>query len=124
MPVETSQVDANPVHWVQAITSVPVRAMSPPYPQPGQAPLQQFATFDMPSGSRTDTGVTGWVASSSDGPGAKWPLKGPNDPWLGIGDADAIEPNADIGLGDGGGGPMDVIETYATRSPGADLEDM
>jgi len=127
--MELSQVDANPFETITFAPPIP--AMSQPQPQSEQQtftqallqqsvaqPSQQVATLNMLSGSRTDG------ANSSDGLGSRWPLKGDSDPWFGVGDADAIEPSADSGLGVGGGGPMDVVGTYATRSPSADLEDM
>ena len=77
----------------------------------------------MLSGSRTGAGATSWVNSSYDF-GSQCPLKGDNDPWFGVGDADAIEPSADTGLGVGGGGPMEVVGPYATRNSSVDLEDM
>jgi hypothetical protein len=127
--MELSQVDANPF---EAITfAPPAPAMSQPQPQSGQPtftqallqdsvaqPGQHVPTLIMLSGSRTDE------ANSSDPLGSKWPLKGDRDPWFGFGDADAIEPSPDSGLGVGGGGPMDVVGVYAIHSPSADLEDM
>jgi hypothetical protein len=132
--MEPSQVDAN---LSEAITFAPALAVPKPHPQSGQqtftqallqhsvAQLSRHAvTWDMLSGSRTDAGATSWVANSSKSLGSKWPMKGASDPWLGIGEADAIEPRADSGLGIGGDGPMNVVGTCVTRSPGADLEDM
>jgi hypothetical protein len=124
--MKSPQVDANLMFdWDQATASAAVRAMSSPHPQSRQQTFTQAAlhppTLNVLSGSQVEAGATGWVVDRYEGLGSHWPLKGNRDIWLGVGDdqatyadadinvafcdADAIEPSAGSGLGEG---PMNM----------------